>query len=107
MQVSHSLPDGKKLSLLMAVSTKSRHCFCLVEGSVAAIVYYDFVLKLANCAKDRIVLLQDNARIHYGPICRLAYHQAGILTLSPPPYSPESNPIEMIFNYLKDRKSVV
>lgn len=47
------------------------------------------------------VLVLDNARIHHGHALKEAVEQAGHCLLYLPPYSPDFNPIEMVWSWLK------
>ena len=47
------------------------------------------------------VLVLDNARIHHGQSLKEAVEQAGHSLLYLPPYSPDFNPIELVWSWLK------
>lgn len=48
------------------------------------------------------VLVLDNARIHHSPTLKAAVEKAGCFLLYLPPYSPDFNPIELLWSWLKD-----
>lgn len=48
------------------------------------------------------VLVLDNARIHHGVALREAVEAAGHRLLFLPPYSPDFNPIELVWSWLKN-----
>ncbi|MBW3636019.1 MAG: IS630 family transposase [Armatimonadetes bacterium] len=48
------------------------------------------------------VLVLDNARIHHGGNIKALVEQAGCSLLYLPPYSPDFNPIEMLWSWLKN-----
>ncbi len=49
------------------------------------------------------VLVLDNARIHHGSGLVEMVEKAGCSLLYLPPYSPDYNPIELVWSWLKDR----
>lgn len=49
------------------------------------------------------VLVLDNARIHYGGHIASLVEAAGCSLLYLPPYSPDFNPIELVWSWLKNR----
>ena len=50
---------------------------------------------------DNSILILDNYSIHYVESVLTLLQQSGILTIFLPPYSPDLNPIELTFSYLK------
>lgn len=53
------------------------------------------------------VLVLDNARIHHGPELEKIVAKAGCSLLYLPPYSPDYNPIELVWSWIKDRVRVL
>jgi transposase len=49
------------------------------------------------------VLIMDNARIHHRPTLHKKVEAAGCRTVYLPPYSPDFNPIELVWSWLKDQ----
>ena len=49
------------------------------------------------------VLVLDNARIHHGPLLQKIVEKAGHSLLYLPAYSPDFNPIELVWSWLKTR----
>lgn len=49
------------------------------------------------------VLVLDNARIHHGPTLQKSVEAAGCSLLYLPPYSPDLNPIELVWSWLKEK----
>lgn len=49
------------------------------------------------------VLVLDNARIHYHPNLAAKVEAAGCCLLYLPPYSPDFNPIELVWSWIKDK----
>ena len=71
----------------------------LSETLVTASSFSDFVLSLPF--PPRTVLLMDNAAIHKTACVRRAAEQKEYELVFTPPYSPEVNPIEMVFGLIK------
>lgn len=55
------------------------------------------------CVPRGSVLVLDNARIHHGQDLKKAVEEAGCSLLFLPPYSPDFNPIELFWSWLKHR----
>jgi len=53
--------------------------------------------------KPGSVLILDNARIHHGPSLQALVEAAGCRLLYLPPYSPDFNPIELVWSWLKNQ----
>ena len=53
------------------------------------------------------VLVLDNARIHHGPELAQIVANAGCSLLYLPPYSPDYNPIELVWSWIKQRVRVL
>lgn len=49
------------------------------------------------------ILIMDNARIHHRPTLHKKVEAAGCRILYLPPYSPDFNPIELVWSWLKDQ----
>jgi transposase len=66
--------------------------------------FANFICKaLAPKLKPGDVVIMDNLRVHYDSQALKAIESAGAFYLFLPPYSPDLNPIEMLFNALKRR----
>ena len=49
------------------------------------------------------VLVLDNAKIHFDPDLQQIVERAGCFLLYLPPYSPDYNPIELVWSWIKER----
>ena len=49
-----------------------------------------------------LVLMQDGARGHTARATMAEFEERGIHPIAWPPYSPDLNPIESVWNYMKD-----
>jgi len=96
-------PRQRKLSLIMATTTRGVLGHCIVDGNVNGKKFCDFLKSLP--LQNSSVLLVDNAAYHRTSDVREVVQQKGCSILYNLPYSPEFNPIEMTFNQLKSRFS--
>jgi len=87
-------------SCLTAISNNEIVAFQIINGSFNAELYKDFLYQNLDKFKNK-VLVQDNARIHHAKIVKSFIEQNQIQFKFLPAYSPEFNPIEMMFNQLK------
>ena len=93
--------DRKKKNLLLAISNKGHKCFLIVDVNVNAIIFNDFINALPY--KPGTVLLMDNHKIHQKDFVTETIRNKGYTVLFTPPYSPEFNPIELVFGALKTK----
>jgi transposase len=81
------------------------HCQTYPNGFVNADRYAEFVgdLLATRLRRTPVVLVHDNGNMHKGePMDELADEAANLLAVEPlPPYAPELNPEEMVWNWLK------
>lgn len=87
------------MTLTLAVSNTRLEKWSIVEGSSNSRVFMAFVLSLADCPQ-RYVLL-DNVAFHKSKAVLAAFERMGKIPVFIPPYSPEFNPIENVFSYIK------
>jgi len=98
------VPHGhwKTTTLIAALGCQGVRCATQVDGAVNADVFEAFVEKVlvpALAAGDVVVM--DNLSSHKRPRTRELIEAAGARLLYLPPYSPDLNPIEMIFAKIK------
>ena len=91
------------LNMLSAVSARGELRFMLVQGRVDGLVFVEFLSRLMHNAPQPVFLILDGHSIHRGrPVRDFVAHQQGRLRLFfLPPYSPELNPDEQVWNYVK------
>jgi transposase len=91
------------LSLISAITSKGHMRFMVVEGGVDSEVFIKFLKRLLTGAKRKIFLIVDNGASHKSKKAReFVDSQKGLLELFYlPPYSPELNPDELVWNHLK------
>lgn len=89
-----------RYTLLAAISNKQIVSYKIFDGSVNANKYLEFIEE-NNCAFKNKILIQDNARIHHAKIVKEYALKENILLKFNPAYTPEFNPIELLFNKCK------
>ena len=92
------------VNLISAVSAQGQLRFMLTEGRVTAAVFMDFLKRLLVNAPAPILVVVDGHPTHRAKsVARFVAAQAGKLALFfLPPYSPELNPDEFVWNDLKN-----
>jgi transposase len=98
------VPHGhwKTTTLIAALGISGIHCSTVVDGAVNGDVFEAFVEQvLTPQLRPGDVVVMDNLSSHKRPRTRELIEGAGAMVLFLPPYSPDLNPIEMIFAKLK------
>ncbi len=91
--------DRKRYNLLMAISSTGRRAHHVQAGSVTSKTFADFVTGLPFPPGS--ILLLDNAAIHKARVVHDALTTKGYEPLFLPAYSPQFQPIELVFGRLK------
>lgn len=91
------------VNMLSAVSARGELRFMLVKGRVNGVVFAEFLRRLMHNASRPVFLILDGHSIHRSrPVRDFLASQEGKLRLFfLPPYSPELNPDEQVWNYVK------
>ena len=58
-------------------------------------------MKPFDVSNEKSVVVMDNLSVHHVNFIQSLFDDAGILVLFLPPYSPDMNPIEEAFSYVK------
>jgi transposase len=98
------VPHGhwKTTTLIAALCAGGIHCSTLVDGAVNAEVFEAFVGQvLVPQLRPGDVVVLDNLSSHKRASTRELIEAAGATLLFLPPYSPDLNPIEMVFSKIK------
>lgn len=90
----------ERYSLIMAISNSNVLCYKIVKYGVKSNEYIDFINKNINIFKNKKVY-QDNARIHHTLKLKELINKNNLSFKYNPPYTPEFNPIEIIFSKMK------
>jgi transposase len=97
-------PHGhwKTTTLIAALGIQGVRCSTVVDGPVNADVFTAFVEQvLAPELRPGDTVVMDNLNSHKGVRVRELVEARGARVLLLPPYSPDLNPIEMIFSKIK------
>jgi transposase len=98
------VPHGhwKTTTLIAALGLEGVRCSTLVDGAVNAEVFEAFVQRvLVPALRPGDVVVMDNLSSHKRPRTRQLIEAAGAELVFLPPYSPDLNPIELIFSKVK------
>ena len=90
-------------SLISAVSSRGLMRFMVVEGGVNSAVFIQFLKRLVSGAKRKIFLIVDNGPSHVSKKTKafVASISEKLELFFLPPYSPDLNPDELVWNHLK------
>ena len=92
--------DRRRLNLLMAIHASGSHQSMIRDSSINGSTFAEFI---GNLPYDRgTTLLLDNASIHNTVLVKQTIADKGYVALFVPPYSPEFNPIELVFGVIKN-----
>ena len=98
------IPFGhwKTTTLIAALDSNGVRCSTVVDGAVNGDVFEAFVKQvlLPQLALGDVVIL-DNLSSHRRASIRTLIESAGAQLLFLPPYSPDLNPIELVFSKIK------
>jgi transposase/predicted transcriptional regulator len=92
--------SGSRYTLIAAMSSSQVVRQHLVKGSLNAKLFTDFILSTDFPPNARYVLL-DNVAFHHTTIVKEALASRGLQPLYTSPYSPDYNPVELYFSWIK------
>ena len=93
---------GKNLTLLCALSLQGPQAELVIEGAVNASVFQTYVREvLCPSLRPGQTVLLDNLSSHKGAKVQALIEEQGCRLVYLPAYSPDFNPIEMLFSKLK------
>ncbi len=94
----------KTTTLIAALGLEGMRCSTVVDGAVNADVFESFVeFVLVPELRCGDVVIMDNLSSHKRQSTRELIERAGAKLVFLPPYSPDLNPIEMIFSKIKQK----
>ena len=103
-----SLSHGNRASIITALSTDGLVSIELINRSTNAEVFFDFVrgslipyMHAFDGSSPRSILVLDNCSIHRVDEILELLRSTGIVVMFLPPYSPDYNPAEEAFSYVK------
>ncbi len=91
-------------SLISAISSRGMMRFMVREGGVNSVVFIEFLKRLVAGANRKIFLIIDNGSSHISKMTKAfaASINDKLELFYLPPYSPELNPDELVWNHLKN-----
>jgi len=101
--VVHTSGQRSSVNMISAVSARGHLRFMLTKGKVNGLVFTEFLKRLMHGAARRVFLILDGGSYHHSrPVKDYVASLDGKLRLFfLPPYSPELNPDEQVWNYVK------
>jgi len=101
--VVHTAGQRSSVNMISAVSARGHLRFMLTKGKVNGLVFTEFLKRLMHGAARRVFLILDGGSYHHSrPVKDYVASLDGKLRLFfLPPYSPELNPDEQVWNYVK------
>ena len=102
------LVRGQRISAISATSTEGLVAIELTNHSVNGEKFFDFVrgslipeMLPFDGYSPKSIAVMDNCSVHHVQEVADLFNSAGILLIYLPPYSPDFNPIEPAFSYVK------
>ncbi len=102
------LSRGERINAVAAIATSGLVAVELTKSTINGDNFYDFVrgtlipnMLPFDGVNPRSIVVMDNLTVHHVPEVLDLFRQAGILVFFLPPYSPDLNPIEETFSYVK------
>ena len=102
------LVRGQRYNAIAAMSSSKILALEIKTGTIDGEVFFDFIrgtlipqMLPFNGQNPHSILVLDNCTIHHINEVREVLQKASILTLFLPPYSPDLNPLEELFSYVK------
>ena len=99
---------GQRVSAIAAISTDGFLGADFTTGSVNRETFYDFVrgtlipeMLPFDGINSKSIAVMDNCSIHHVQEVSDLFTDAGVMLVYLPPYSPDMNPIELAFSYIK------
>ena len=101
--VVHTSGQRSSVNMISAVSARGHLRFMLTKGKVNGLVFTEFLKRLMHGAARRVFLILDGGSYHHSrPVKDYVASLDGKLRLFfLPPYSPQLNPDEQVWNYVK------
>ena len=102
------LVRGKRISVIAAMTTRGILDLKIVHGTVTGDIFEEFVSRQLlrhvmpfNGINPNSIVVLDNCSVHYASGIANTLEELGIIVQYLPPYSPDFNPIELLFSKVK------
>ncbi len=103
-----SLSRGQRVNAIAAMSTEGVIALELTKNTVAEDEFLDFArgtlipsMNQYDGTSAKSIVIMDNLAVHHVHSVTALFKSSGIVVLYLPPYSPDRNPIEELFSYIK------
>ncbi|MBA4719389.1 MAG: IS630 family transposase [Nitrosopumilus sp.] len=102
----HFLTRGTRISAIVAMSADGVEAYEMSVGTTNSMKFFDFlrgslIPSMNTFPGKHSILILDNCTIHHSQHIKDFLHSMEILPFYLPPYSPDLNPIEELFSYMK------
>jgi transposase len=93
------------LNMISAINNRGQFRFMIVDGTVTATVFRDFLKRLIEGMDQKVFLVVDGHPAHKAKLVRnfVEANKDRIELVLLPPYSPELNPDELVWAHVKQR----
>ena len=89
-------------SVLSAMKVNGETCPIVFSGTLNKEKFAEYIKNnLKNFLKKDEILLLDNSSVHRSKLVMQTFEECGIQVFFLPPYSPDFNPIELLWTHLK------
>lgn len=100
------LHKGVRISSIAAISSEGLIAHEQLTGTTNGDILYDFIRgslvpSMESFPRPRSIIIMDNCSVHHVQRIKDLLEAAGILLMYLPPYSPDLNPCEEMFSYIK------
>ena len=102
------LSRGRRVNAIAAMASSGVLALELTTSTVNGEIFFDFVrgslipnMMPYDGINPRSVAVLDNCSIHHVNEIKQTFSDASIVVLFLPPYSPDKNPLEELFSYVK------
>ena len=102
------LVRGQRVSAIAAIAIDGLLALNLTTETVNSDIFYDFIrgslipqMRQFDGSNPRSIVIMDNCSVHHVLEVKDLFRNVGIPVFFLPPYSPDYNPIEEAFSYVK------
>ena len=106
---TRQLVRGKRTNAIVGMSSSGIIASQIISTTVDGDAFFDFLrgnlvpmMQAFDGSSPNSILIMDNCSVHHVSTVKNLLQQAGILLLFLPPYSPDLNPVEEAFSYVKN-----
>jgi transposase len=92
----------KRQSILSTIRLNGAQVPLVFEGTLNGVLLVEYVRNcLAPCLGVGDIVVWDNSAVHKSKLVVKAFEECGVKVICLPPYSPDFNPIELLWAHLK------